>query len=496
MNAPVLRATGLLAVLAGLAGLGAAAQPAEVQERAGPPRPNIVFVLADDLDWTLLPYMPEVQRLRRDGVTLERFFVSASLCCVSRASILTGRYPHNTQVLTNVPPAGGYAAWSYHGDATRSFAMALSAAGYRTGMFGKYLNGYEANSPPDPGWTDWLAGSRAYRGFEYDLSDNGFLVHHGSAPTDYATDVIARAGAGFIREAVAAGGPFMAKLGTFAPHPPAVPAPRHADLFRDLELPVDGAFDRITHHPPRWLGDRRALTFRDRTGLRMRFRKRVRSVQAIDELLGMVRATLDELGVASSTYIVFSSDNGFHLGQHRLTHGKRTAYDADIRVPTVIAGPGLPAGTSSAALASNVDLSPTFLDWAGLDRAEQDGRSLDRVLHGDRPRHWRRGILVEHHFDGRPPTRRDYGPRLALDPDAQSWRMGLPGTYAALRTADHLYVRHKDGSRELYDLRSDPYELHNLAGDMTRAERRRWRGRLQRFKRCAAASCRRADRLL
>ena len=482
-----LRAAVLLVILAGVAVIS---PPAEAPGTAAPAaeRPNIVFVLADDLDWTLVPYMPEVQRLQRDGVTFERFFVSASLCCVSRASILTGRYPHNTRVLTNEPPSGGYLAWTYYGNDTRSVAVGLAAAGYRTGIFGKYINGYEANVRPDPGWTDWMAGSRAYSGFEYDLSDNGFPVHFGSAPTDYATDVIARGGVRFIR--------VMVELATFAPHRPAVPAPRHAQLFADAELPVDGAFDRRVSDPPRWLDERRALSGRDREELRQRFRRRVRSVQAIDELLGLVRATVEELGVARNTYVVFSSDNGYHLGQRRLTHGKRTAYDGDVRVPTVIAGPGAPAGITSTALASNVDLAPTFLHWAGADRGGQDGRSLHHLLGGRTvPDQWRRGVLVEHYFDGRPPSRRDFGRRLAADPDAQDWRMGLPGTYAAVRTERELYIEHRDGSRELYDLRTDPFELENLAASMTRAERQRWEGRLARFVRCAAASCRRADRL-
>ena len=287
----------------------------------------------------------------------------------------------------------------------------------------------------------------------------------------------------------------MVELSTFTPHRPAVPAPRHAHLFADLELPADGAFGRAIHDAPPWLGQRRALSGRDLAELRERFRQRVRSVQAIDEMLGRVRATLDELGVASNTYVVFSSDNGYHLGQYRLTQGKRTPYDADIRVPTVIAGPGIPAAAASTATASNVDLAPTFLHWAGAERGGQDGRSLDRVVRGESPRRWRRAVLVVHHLDGRPPRRTDYGARIAQDPDAQDWRMGMPGTYAALRTEDHLYVQHRNGSRELYDLRRDPYELHNLAGSMRDGERARWKRRLARLAHCAGATCRRADRL-
>ena len=212
-----------------------------------------------------------------------------------------------------------------------------------------------------------------------------------------------------------------------------------------------------------------------------------------------IRATLDELGVAGDTYVVFTSDNGYHLGHYRLMQGKRTAYEPDIRVPLVIAGPDVPAGSASAVMASNVDLAPTFLDWAGAATPGHDGRSLERVLRGHDPGRWRRAVLVEHHEERRTPGGRRFGrgagDEHAGDPDAQGRRMGEPGTYDAVRTADHLYVEHRDGSRELYDLRSDRYELKNVAAAMTARERRRWRGRLRRLVGCVAESCRQAERL-
>jgi arylsulfatase A-like enzyme len=475
-----------------LAGCGG---PAAEPEPGSPREPNIVLVLADDLDWTLLRFMPEARRLRHDGMTLERFYVADSLCCTSRATLLSGRFPHNTGVRTNVSPAGGYGAWTRHDGPGTSFAVGLSAAGYRTGMFGKYLNGYRADLPPDPGWTRWLAGSDAYHGFDYVFSDDGTPVHYGSAPADYATDVIARAGDRFIRDSVAAGKPFMVQLATFTPHTPTVPAPRHAQLLRRARLPVDGAFGRPIKDPPRWLGARAALSRRDLDVLRARFRQRARSVLAIDEMLGRVRATLAELGVAGRTYVVFTSDNGYHLGHFRLMQGKRTAYEPDIRVPVVVAGPGVPAGSSSHVLASNVDLAPTFLRWAGVAPRGRDGRSLAPVLRGREPRRWRRAVLVEHREEpGEARARRQRG-AAGGDPDAQGRRMGSPGSYDGVRTAEYLYLEHRDGSRELYDLRSDPYELVNRAGAMTPRARLRWHRRLVRLLACSDAGCRRADRL-
>src|SRR3954451_9570992 len=137
-------------------------------------RPNIVFVLTDDLSWDLLPFMPAVQRLQRNGTTFRQFMVADSLCCSSRATIFTGEFPHNTGVLGNVPPVGGYQAFRRHGDLSRSVAVALQRAGYRTALFGKYLNDYHPfQAGLDPGWTDWLASSYAYSGFGYEQSDDG-----------------------------------------------------------------------------------------------------------------------------------------------------------------------------------------------------------------------------------------------------------------------------------------------------------------------------------
>ena len=232
--------------------------------------------------------------------------------------------------------------------------------------------------------------------------------------------------------------------------------------------------------------------------LRARFRRRARSVLAIDEMLGRVRTTLDELGVADDTYIVFTSDNGYHLGHYRLMQGKRTAYEPDIRVPLVVAGPGVPAGSASALLASNVDLAPTFLGWAGAMSRGHDGRSLERVLRGREPRRWRRAVVIEHHENRDEPPVRRFGRRAGGepvgDPDAQGRRMGQPGSYEAVRSADHLYVEHRDGSRELYDLRADPYELVNLARSMSPRARERWHRRLALLRACTGADCRRADR--
>jgi N-acetylglucosamine-6-sulfatase len=460
----------LAAVLIGCCGAPAAS--------ASEKPPNIVFVLTDDLSWDLVRHMPNVRRLQREGVTFRQFLVSDSLCCSSRATILTGEFPHNTHVLGNTRPDGGYPAFRRHGARSRSIGRSLQRAGYRTALLGKYLNLYHPDRDGrDPGWDEWLASSWAYTGFGYQQSDNGHPMIAGFKPRDYVTDVLARRAARFIRSSRRR--PFFALVSTYAPHKPYTPAPRHRRMFRQLRLPSRGSFDAPTSGAPRWLGRRRALTSRQRLHLLRAYRMRVRSVQAVDEMIGRLRGVVRAAGVARRTYFVFSSDNGYHLGQHRLTEGKRTAFDHDVRVPLIIAGPGVPRGRASGALAGTVDLAPTFERWAGVSRdAHRDGRPLTPLLRGGRVARWRRALLIEHS---------DAGVRTG-DPDGQGWAQGKPPSYDALRTRWTTYVEYENGDREFYDRRHDRHELHNRAGRLSAEQLARLSAALASYRRCAGAS--------
>jgi N-acetylglucosamine-6-sulfatase len=442
-------------------------------------RPNIVFVLTDDLSWDLLRLMPHVRQLQRDGMTFRQFMVSDSLCCSSRATILTGEFPHDTHVLSNTPPFGGYYAFHAGGADRRSVAISLQRSGYRTALFGKYLNGYQPfREGEDPGWSAWLGSSYAYDGFGYEESVNGHPTFAGYRPRDYVTNALARHARRFIRRS-AGRGPFFAEIATYAPHAPFTPAPRDRARFRHLPLPRDGAFDAANTAPPAWLGHRPPLRRDQIAHLRQVYRERARSVLDVDRMIGRLRAELRALGIARNTYIVFSSDNGFHLGQHRLTDGKRTAFDPDIRVPLIVAGPGVAQRRATSAVTGTVDLAPTFEDWARLpvDR-QRDGRSLAQLLAGRRPRHWRRTLLIEHTDDAVRPG----------DPDAQGWAEGKPDSYTALRTRWTTYVEYADGDREFYDRRFDPYELHNRFGQLSAARRDRLSAALARYRGCHGAS--------
>ena len=443
-------------------------------------RPNIVFVLTDDLSWDLVRYMPHVRQMQREGLTFTNYFVTDSLCCPSRASIFSGRYPHNHGVLTNTPPSGGFSAFR-RGAESQTFATALEQSGYRTSLIGKYLNGYEAQAGyVPPGWTNWQGTGSGYKGFNYVLSANGRVARFGRNPRAYFTDVLRRHGKAFVSRVGRSGRPFLLEIATTAPHRPATPAPRDRHDFPGLQVPRDAAFDAVPKDAPPWLRDRPPLTADQITAMSNGYRRRAQSVEAVDELVGQVRRLLRERGLDRNTYVVFSSDNGYHMGQRRLLPGKMTAFDSDVRVPLIVVGPGVPAGSTTDALAENVDLAPTFMGLAGVKPpASVDGQGLLSLLQGDVPPRWRQTVLIEHHHPDTPNG----------DPDRQTMSSGNPPSYEALRTTTELYVEYLDGEREWYDLTTDPNELDNRYAELSPVRRALLHDRLARLAACRGISC-------
>jgi arylsulfatase A-like enzyme len=422
------------------------------------------------------------------GTSFDRYDVRDSLCCPSRASIFTGRYPHSTGVIRNQPPDGGWEVF-HSGAEASTVATSLRRAGYLTALMGKYLNGYlpQGRFVP-PGWTDWAVAGDAYRSFNYNL----LVASPGNAPRvawngrrarDYLTDVISRRGRAFIADAVRNDQPFFLELAPFTPHDPYVPAPRDRGRFADVTVPRGVLFDAPQlRGAPSWLPEQ-PLTGREIAQLDRNFRKRVRSVQAIDRMLGDVRRQLRRLGVEQDTYVIFSSDNGFHMGQRRLTEGKQGAWDHDIRVPLVVAGPDVFAGAVVHQLAANVDLRPTFEELAGLVPATE-GRSLASLLHEGFAPSWRDVTLIEHH-----------GPPGSGDPDQQDHLAGKPPSYDALRFADALYVEYDNPSRapEFYDLTTDPFERDNVYGLLPPERKAELARRLAAMRTCVGVTCLTAD---
>jgi arylsulfatase A-like enzyme len=443
-------------------------------------RASIVFVLTDDLSWNLVSHMPAVLQLQNDGVTFSRYFVTDSLCCPSRSSIFTGKFPHDTHVFTNSGKNGGYATFERYGNEKETFAAALRGADYKTSMMGKYLNGYDpvANGA-DPGWLDWNVAGNGYPEFDYLLNRNGEVRHYGDSARDYMVDVLSRIANEFV-EGVG-DDPFLIEIATFAPHAPYTPAPRYVGTSHDI-VPRIPSYDRRNVDPPKWLAEQPALSADQLATLDRDFNLRVEAVQAVDDLITSIRRTLAASALGKSTYIVFSSDNGYHMGEHMLRAGKQTAFDEDIRVPLIVVGPGVPAGVVVDRIVENIDLCPTFAELAGVPAPKAaDGRSLAALIHGRDVPEWRSVALVEH----RGP---DLEPSDPADPDKENVSPSEPNSYEALRMASSVYVSYFDGEEEYYDHETDPFEMTNTIGSLDEDQRAELRRRMH-----ALATCHGSD---
>ena len=442
----------------------------------GPQRaPNLVYILTDDQDMASLATMPNVQRLLADqGMRFTRHYVSLSLCCPSRVSALRGQYAHNTTIFKNNAPDGGFEGTHAKGLEQSTLATWLQGAGYRTGFFGKYLNGYPNTASATyipPGWTEWVSpnGGTPYKQFNYTLNDNGRTVSHGEAAADYLTDVLAGKAVDFITRAVdqAPNQPFFAYVATFAPHAPATPAPRHEAAYPGATAPRTAAWNETdVSDKPAWVRGQALLNATQIADIDQLYRRRLQSLLAVDELVARVVATLEAKGQLGQTYIVFTSDNGYHQGQHRMDSGKMTAYEEDLWVPLLVRGPGVAAGSSNGLITANVDHAPTLAELAGAaPPAFVDGRSLLPLLQGQVPASWRQVLLLEHKPDGNDEAARAVAPAGVQEPDDAFQQGGAHPditAFTGLRTADGWsYVEYESGEFELYDHSSDPQQLRN-----------------------------------
>jgi N-acetylglucosamine-6-sulfatase len=410
------------------------ATPAAAQEEEPP---SILLIVTDDQRWDTLWAMPEVQRsLVERGVTFSEAFTTSSLCCPSRASILTGQYPHTTGVYRQGLPHGGFQSF----DDTTTIATALRAGGYRTGFFGKYLDAYQSGALGGyvpPGWDHWVAFVHSEY-FEYALTIDGTIERFAAAAEDYSTDVLAARTEEFIRST---DGPVFAVYAPPAPHAPAIPSPVDGGLFADLPPWRPPSFDEpdVSDKPAHV---RAMVPFDpDRTErldiLRI---DQYRTLQAVDRSIGRLLGALGDTGRLEDAVVIFTSDNGLLWGEHRWAK-KEVPYEEAIRVPLVIRADriGSAVGRTDPHLVANIDLAPTIAAAAGVPLPGADGRSLLPLLEG-RPDGWRQALLIEHMRGTNP----------------------IP-TYCAVRTSRYLYAVYDTGERELYDLAADPYQLRNLS---------------------------------
>ncbi|SFK09695.1 Arylsulfatase A [Streptosporangium canum] len=445
-------------------------------------RPNIVLILVDDLDDGSLQKFPNIwNQLVGAGTSFDRFFVTNSWCCPSRSSILRSQYVHSHGVLTNTAPEGGFTKF-HDSDLERStLGTWMKSAGYRTGLMGKYLNHYPdgATEPTyvPPGWDEWAVPVRKlYEEYGYTLNENGVLTAHGSAPEDYLTDVLSQKAGAFVSQSP---DPFFLYLAPIAPHNPANHAPRYANAFADAVAPRTPSFDQAdVSAEPHWLSSRPRFSAKAIEKIDERYRRRLRAMLGVDDMVGALVKTLRETGKLDNTYIFFASDNGFHLGQHRLAQGKTTPFDESIKVPLVVRGPGVRPGGVNGEMSANVDLAPTFAELAGAQLPDfAEGRSLVPLLRGRTPSPWRQNVLLEFY---RPTSEK-------------SARQTPVPAYQGMRTAQNTFVRYSTGEYQLYDLARDPYQLHNLAAKVAPAVIAQFNQQLDALAACSGATCRAAD---
>jgi len=436
-------------------------------------RPNILFILTDDAVSSLLPQMPQIEkRMVRKGTIFPNAFAPFATCCPSRATILRGQYPHNTGVISNYGAHGGVDAFEAAGNDDDNLATRLDAAGYRTGLFGKYLNEYGGGYVP-PGWDEWHGWAESYASGK--IYENGRLNAY-DLSRRHESDILGSKARSFVRNAK--GSPWFAYVAFNSPHTPTYTEPKYADTYREQGCPKSPAFDEAdVSDKPEWVRQLPRMSDQDRATYNRRYRNRLRAMRSVDDAIAGLLRTLRETGQLENTYVVLWNDNGYHMGQHRIPEGKRTVYEEDVRYPMVVRGPGVGQDTKDERLVSGTDLMPTFLDLAGASTPEYvDGRSLVPLLSGTIIP-WRDSLLLEGYDDG-------FGDKSYVPPD-----------FKAIRTSDgRTYAEYETGEREMYDLRTDPRQLRSLHDEPERAvEESALSARLDALKYCSGKGCRCAE---
>ncbi len=484
-----------IAAAVGLLGVAAAAlipltgpDPAHAKKKEQ--RPNVVVVMSDDQTVESMRAMGNVNsRLAQFGTTFANSFVNFPLCCPSRATFLTGQYAHNHGTLGNGPPQGGFEKFNAeHGGNT--LPGWLQADGYYTVEIGKYLNGYgnEATETVVPeGWTEWYGAVEGVQNvYDYALNENGTLVQYGDAIEDFKQDVITRRAVEVINRRAPAAQPFFLNVNYTAPHsggpnpnpnPPgncqgtAKPAPRHATAFNGEPLPQPPNFNEqdVSDKPPD-IQNLDPINANQSADIARHYRCRMESVLSVDEGVSSIIDSLKAQHELGDTLFVYTSDNGFFHGEHRVKNGKMRHYESSSRVPLVIRGPGVPEGKTVRELAVNADLAKTVLNATGTSPGlNLDGRSLI-------------GLAEE--------PKSEIGREILIE----------TSSYSAIRNARFKYVEHTAGvdagATELYDLEADPFELQSQHANPAFAPlKAQLAARLAALRDCAGDSCRTKPKL-
>ncbi len=465
-----LKRVGVGAVVAGGAGAAIAGlwRPRVTSSSKG--KPNVLVIMTDDQPYYTIPHMDAVSSALRDrGVTFSPYaYVSTPICGPARATLLTGKWTHNTRLTSSGRDT--YEKLRASGHESDTIATRLKDAGYATFFGGKYTNGYDGQAVP-PGWDAWFAMVEPFNNPDSFRYRSGTRIEEYDRAKDNETDVLRERAERFVRGRAGSSQatPWFAYVCPHALHTRYYPAERHADEFANTPLrdaPSVGEKD-LSDKPRRIQAKARRNADSRSEQATETYRGKLRELQEVDDMVERLMGALDDTDLLDNTWVFFLTDNGELLGEHGLAR-KNTAYEEATRTPFLVRGPGLPHGVKSSVMVSHVDLPPTLLDFAGAPWSDLDGRSLVPVLTGGgaKPDGWRDEIFVE---SVRPPDR--------------GWSL--------LRTPGYAYVEWDNGKKKLYDMEADPYQLQSLHNDPDKADLiAELSSRVSYMKSCSGESCR------
>eukprot|EP00756_Hemistasia_phaeocysticola_P012800 Hpha_TRINITY_DN1522_c0_g1::TRINITY_DN1522_c0_g1_i1::g.57137::m.57137/K01137/GNS; N-acetylglucosamine-6-sulfatase len=518
--------------------------------------PNILFILTDDQDLLLGsvskdgPCKTIVREIGEAGVTFQNAFANTPICCPSRAEIQTGRLMHNTQVLNN--GCGGQAFIDGPEKMNVAAVLKKSKADYQTFYAGKYLNNYGQKSVGGtaripPGWDQWygLVGNSKY--YDYTVSNQGVAEKHGSDyATDYFTDRVANRSLAFLEEQLEASKPFFMMLGTPASHGPNTPAPQYSETYAGMRAPRLPSYN-VTGQPgkQRLLRDIIPMDETHANVTDVFFQRRWSVLRSVDDMVARLLATLKQYNALDNTFILYTADHGYHLGEFGMLYDKRMLFETDIRVPFFVRGPGVTQGVYLPQPVGHIDIAPTILDMAGVTAPDvMDGRSWLPLAQGSQEGPWRSALAVEYSGGNSLPNGEggsievksgDVCEDMETEDNAFAGSINLKGakcganasdelsitgacscsvgrfsgeqphdispcdnknnTYACVRTLstseNSIYCEFNDpeGHKELYDLSIDPYNLNNAYASANSTWQAALHSRLLRHQRCKGAEC-------
>ncbi len=467
MGSSLRRVVAVIAVVvAGCAGVLVASSRTERADAAG--KPNIIVIDVDDMRGDEMWAMPKTRALLQ-GTEFTNSYVSTSLCCPSRSAFLSGQYATNNKVFNN------YGQLNF--DHKNQLGAWMHDAGYHTSLVGKYLNGVGCSKAPPVGWDHWQAlCAKIYNQFGYAIKDRNQKIVYPTTGDQYAQpEVLGDRAVSTMAEARGAGKPYFMWLTPTGPHkgPGIRYASRYATAFSSWTLPQSPAFNEAdVSDKPAWVQALPSLTPLRIKSLQNLERTRLRMILALDDMVEKVVNDVDAAGDAGNTIIMFTSDNGFVLGEHRIVQGKEVQYEPSMRVPLLVRGPGVPVGTNPTPVV-NTDLAATIADFGGATPGrDQDGQSWRPYLSS--PGNARRAIFHT----------------VTLDTSDEGGGVAHPGAFG-VQAGRFSYYELSTGERELYDHLVDPYELTNLANEPGRVRLlNQLSGSVTWLRACAGAACR------